>query len=96
MTNPNDAREAIQRELEKQQIRREIIAAEIARRRLPEGESLWFSKKEAEEREEFRNKEGEKEFSGNFLKKKRKRAREEEKQGAPFGELQQKNSREKE
>ncbi|GMP63970.1 hypothetical protein CsSME_00025444 [Camellia sinensis var. sinensis] len=36
--NPNDVREAIQRELEKQRIREEIVAGEIARKRLLEAE----------------------------------------------------------
>ncbi|KAF5445681.1 hypothetical protein F2P56_034717 [Juglans regia] len=38
MRNPNDVREAIQREIEKERIREEIIVADIARRRLLEEE----------------------------------------------------------
>ncbi|KAG7942509.1 hypothetical protein I3843_16G106400 [Carya illinoinensis] len=38
MRNPNDVREAIQRELEKERIREEIMVADIARRRVLEEE----------------------------------------------------------
>ncbi|KAJ7955654.1 Zinc finger protein like [Quillaja saponaria] len=38
LQNPNNVPEAIQRELEKEQIRREIIAAEVARRQMLEAE----------------------------------------------------------